>query len=155
MPEEPEKTPPILDLSRANPPITEVITKTALERTKQINFSIPVRSEDLGDPLWAQLYLNYSIDGGTAYRGVPVPPSTLEDTSRAIVFFWTIQGLEPGCYQLSLVVTHSSNVDFTQDSRPIDPTRDVAIATWWMNVEQSDGTAASMAACPSNTGGGQ
>src|SRR4029434_5135890 len=54
--EEPERTPPFLDLAAADPPIFEILQQGPAD---QVRINVPFRSEDAGDRLQAVLFLNY------------------------------------------------------------------------------------------------
>lgn len=128
---QPAQTPPRLDLRGATPPLDQVIVRT---RGNPIIFSMPVASEDAGDSLFGVLLLDYSGPGTEDLLSVGVvPPSTLDDTERALTLSWTVRpGLTPGCHRFTLRVSHQSN--FLNLPNVRDP-RDVAEAYWWANLD--------------------
>jgi hypothetical protein len=149
-----EKTPPVLNLSKAIPSTTEILS-VAIGETHQ--FLIPVRSEDLGDKLVAGLYTNYGIEG-EQQASLPkrIPSSTFDQLGRVISFPWTVAAKPGSCLQLTLVVTHEENTD--EFSRPIERDNDVALATWWLDVQPDlitdpAGEPARLSDCPSGVGG--
>lgn len=134
-----KQTPPFLQLDGADPSIYFV---SKIDPGAQ-SISIQVRSEDAGEELTARLYLDYDPSSLGPDGGLPVlnevgsrrlPPSTL-DTIRTISVQWTAQ--TAGCHQVTMVVTHTPNLDF-DTNQPIDTT-DVAYATWWFNVDDQTG----------------
>ena len=54
----PARTPPILDLFRADPPVREVLVA---RKNESIAFNVPVRSEDAGDPLMGAWHLDWGF----------------------------------------------------------------------------------------------
>jgi hypothetical protein len=142
--QEPTRTRP--NLFDYDPPTTLIVGVTpGVSRS----FSARVQSEDAGDDLVAALYLNYDFEGQQLIEFVPVDASTLADLSRRIRINGRPNSDHSGCRQVTLQVTHNSNRS-REDGRILDP-RDVALATWWANVE-GDGEI-SLDDCPSNTGG--
>jgi len=126
------QTPPFLELSGASPKVFGLLE---LVGGGQGTVSVPVRSEDAGDPLVAQLFFNYATPdqrpaGGTNFK---IPASTFDDTSRSasVSYFIPTDDAMKGCQQLSLVVQHFSTYG-TSD------TADVAIATWTVVIDPDD-----------------
>lgn len=137
------QTPPFLDLSTA-----KVFELKEYKTTDTIppSISVGVRSEDAGDNLFAQLILNYSVTDkkNSQLLGVAfIPASTFDDLSRQINITFNVPD-RPGCQQMSLVVTHVSNL--TQTNEPQD-FGDVGIATWWLSIDDDDDTAL-LSKCP-------
>ena len=78
---ESKQSPPRLDYRDAEPLLDQIIVAQSGET---LHFKIPVASEDAGDELSAQLFLDYS--GGIAAPitpGASDRPSTLDDTTRS------------------------------------------------------------------------
>jgi hypothetical protein len=147
------KTRPMLDLSMADPPVTEVVSVDTTAPRTVVPFNLPVRSEDAGDDLLSVFYLSFGQADQSAEFGISEEPaSTFDDTGRVIARDWDYGGLEPGCYQLTMVVTHKSNFDLEAWS-PTD-SADVAIATWWVNVDDDPAQPNLLSQCPSQTSGG-
>jgi hypothetical protein len=113
-------------------------------------FNVLVRSEDApGDNLLAILYLNYRIEGKEELQPNPVeiPAGTLSDPPRVIDIRWRPPVKVPGsCEQLSLLVTHKSNLDSDLPIRDDD----VAVLTWWVAIKES---AEASVLCPSGAEG--
>jgi hypothetical protein len=138
---EPEQTPPYLNLVTADPPVGEILEVQTNDRKP---FSISVRSEDRGDPLWGFLYLDLGFEN-EAFTGAleRVDPSTLDDPEpRALSFIWSVLNVSPGCHQLTLLVAHESNFDLADTLKPIPGKSqgDVAVVTWWALVDRIPAT---------------
>jgi len=145
----PQKTPPRLDTNKALPSTDEVISKVSGEL---IPFSVPVTSEDAGDPLSAVLLLDYGGDGTISdfVNGWPGPASTLNDKSRVVSVPWRVRppmAITPGCHRLTLRVTHTSNLVKDQLVLVID-SEDLAVANWFVNVNVTPENANKLADCP-------
>jgi len=140
--QDPGQTPPVLDLTKASFSVFSVLTATtgvSGTPATQFTFTVPVRSQDVGDDgLIALLYLDYG--GSDAVRQPPLwtaGASTFDDTSRIVRLPWSAANQTKGCHTLTMMVTHASNVDF-QTGEPvvsIDPPDDVAYATWWVDID--------------------
>jgi hypothetical protein len=142
------QTPPILFPSSAIPPVFEVLEVSPGDDEE---FNVAIRSEDVGENLQAELWLDYSIVN-PAYppqleKAVPVTAGTFDDTQRAIDFQWDVKSsISKGCHQLTLVVTHNSNLDVRNPN-------DIATVTWWVNVGDSDAEPFNVLKdCPKNSG---
>ena len=146
----PDKTPPVLLLAQADPSITQIVSNKSSGDTVPI--TVPLRSEDFGEDLAALLYLDYDLPGEA--RQAPfltlIEPSTFDDR-RDISLSWTVPSGKAGCHQLTLVVSHFSSLD-RQTQEPLDES-DVALATWWVRIDDENETA-TLASCPTKTGGG-
>lgn len=134
----PQQTPPRLDLFKADPNIDLTIVRSGAGET--VNITVPVFSEDAGEPLIANLLLDY--DSGwnkDLVASDEVPAGTLDDSApeREIEIDWTIgDRVSDGCHKLTLLVTHVSNQngDSTIPS-PFKDDRDVAKAVWRLIVD--------------------
>jgi len=122
----PQKTPPFLILSQAVPPTT-ALNKVRSE--EEIALSVPVRAEDSGDQLVGTLFVDFGSSRERQDRTALLAPSTFDEEREMSITWLVPTGLT--CRQVTLVVTHFSNLD---GGRPID-TSDVALATWWFEVE--------------------
>jgi hypothetical protein len=134
------QTPPILFAAQADPPVFQVLE---VEPNDSVLFNVPIRSEDVGEPLLAELVLDYSIvDPPRLQKAVPVTAGTFEDTKRTIDVAWDVPSdTAAGCRLLTLWVTHNSNLDV----RSLD---DVATVTWAVSVGDSSGDPNTLASCP-------
>jgi hypothetical protein len=147
--EEPGRTPPFLDLAAAKPFPGEIIlvdTTDNLDGTDFVNISIPVRSEDRGDRLFAALHVDYTFPSIVRPQHNELPPSTFEDLTRSITFRWDVPRALKGCHQLTVLVSHASTFSFTE-SRPKDP-KDTAMATWWVNIDPDPTDPYTLSRCP-------
>jgi hypothetical protein len=149
----PRKTAPRLDTTKATPGLDQVIVKNTGEL---IPFSIPVTSEDAGDPLAANLLFDYAGDGAVPdfLRPASLPASSLDDPEqRLLVLPWTVRsGVAPGCHRFTLRVTHSSN------QKPLSPElvinkADLAEVFWFANINVDPADAGSLIDCPSPSSG--
>jgi hypothetical protein len=134
---DPEQTPPMLITALADPPTTQIVTMDLVPElqitTKE--FSVPVRSEDAGEPLVAALYKNYDPTQKSpdpAGKTTLIAASTFDDkVERRASGTLSVDGTDAtstGCRQVTLVVTHQNNFFTQQDSS------DVAQVTWWVNL---------------------
>jgi hypothetical protein len=146
----PKQTRPFFDYRHAYPLLSEIIQAKAGDK---IPFSVPVVSEDAGDQLYAIMveeWVGGHNDGG---RGHSAPASTLDDTSRAFSFDWTVATAVPGCRRFTLRATHNANLNFlTFPPEIIDPA-DTAEAYWWGNVDVDPSNANKLNDCPSDDRG--
>jgi hypothetical protein len=125
---QPKQTPPRLDLQNASPPLDQIIVETT---DNPITFTMPVVSEDAGDPLLAVLLLNYTAGGVPDQLGQDVvPASTLDDATREFELTWVVQRVKAGCNRFTLRVSHVNN--FTNG---LVDKNDVAEAYWWANLD--------------------
>lgn len=104
------------------------------------NVSVPVRSEDAGDPLVGIMFLDYKkldSDGGEIPNQIGsgyLPAGTFDETDRVMKAFWVVPP-KKGCHTVTLVVTHSKNLD---GNVPINDA-DTAIISWPVDIDD-DGT---------------
>jgi hypothetical protein len=146
----PKKTPPLL--SEAQPVVTSIVRVLFDTSATQLSFNVRVRSEDLGDQLVTQPFLNYNTDRQvSAGLAIITDPSYFDDDSRTIDAKLSMALLDVGCEQFTLLVTHSDNL--IRQSELIDPA-DVAIITWWLDVHTSSSMPATLDSCPTSSGSG-
>jgi hypothetical protein len=139
---EAEQTPPILFANQAVPSVYEVLNVSQNDR---ITVNVPLRSEDVGEGLLAELYVDYSITGSQVLqKAIVVGPGTFEDRQRAVGTYWDVPSIN-GCHQLTLAVTHNSNLE----TRRLD---DIATVTWWVNVSDTEDGSTKMKDCQKNLG---
>jgi hypothetical protein len=141
---DPTQTRPFLLTEEAEPPVG---IQTGITSGEQIEITVPVKSEDRGDPLQGVLYTNFDVEGSNPIdvSAQPIAPSTFDDPNvRAYSYTWTVPGVAPSpkCIKLTLVVSHKSNFVGDHPSNFAD----VALATWWFDVDD-DGTNA-IKSCP-------
>jgi hypothetical protein len=129
-------------LNQAEPPITEIFRGVS---GVEINFNVPVRSEDLGDRLVATLVLDFRLEGERRLTsGFGDFGTFFSDRQRSIGVVWKT-GEVIGCHQVTLIVTHSDNADAL--GQPID-TSDQALATWWVALRRPEDPENQLLDCP-------
>ncbi|MFZ5896772.1 MAG: hypothetical protein ACOY0T_37290 [Myxococcota bacterium] len=137
---DPERTPPILNLAHATPPMNSVIvidrTDTLIVNDK-VMVEVPMRSDDLGEQLYAVLHLDYTFDSSEVLDVQRVPAGTLSDPERTIRVQRDLI-TDPGCHTLTLLVAHESSFDNAFLLLP-EAQNDTAVATWWMNIIEVPG----------------
>jgi len=150
---DPTQTAPELRGAQATPKIFQVVT-IQLPQVGFPTFTVPMRSEDNGEQLFANFFLDYGSTRRVFLHGQPVSPGTLSDPSdRSISFSW--QAIDPtrdaGCHTITALVAHQSS--FTSDLQIPDTAHasDVALLTWWVNVvpDPTSAAAVNIAECPS------
>lgn len=150
----PRQTAPRLDYGNALPGLDQIIVKNSGDL---IPFSIPVTSEDAGDPLVANLLLDYAGDGAIPdfLRPANLPASTLDDQhERVFKLPWKVRdGVTPGCHRFTLRVTHASNVKEGEPELAINKA-DQAEAFWFANINVDPDDAGSLVDCPLASSGG-
>jgi hypothetical protein len=132
----PRQTPPILNLAQASPGVTRLLV---LDGPTVLPFSIPVRSEDVGESIRFGMHRNYSAGAPRSDRifgPEEIEPSHLNDTSREIAFNANLPAPTP-CYQLTLVVCHVSSFELGEALCRPDSLDDTALATWWVVSEEA------------------
>jgi hypothetical protein len=105
-----------------------------------IEFKIRVQSNDVSaageTPLMVILFRNFNGWDPTRYRRVDLlAPATDADGPRDIRVNYTFVDETDGCYQYTLAVTHADNGD---PPNSVDRPEDVALVTWWVNIETDD-----------------
>jgi hypothetical protein len=148
----PRQTPPILNLALADPPVTRLLV---LDGPTVYPFSIPMRSEDVGERVWFALHRNYALgttQSNRIFGPESIEPSHLNDETRFVVFSGDLPAPEP-CYQLTLLVCHDSNFETASGFCEYDvELEDTALATWWVVTEATGEPG--FEGCPLPTGGG-
>jgi hypothetical protein len=137
---QPKRTPPRLDYHQASPLLDQVIVAVTGDL---LVFTIPVASEDAGEGLTVQFFLDSSLADYQTF-----PPSTLEDRSRVARFSIMVgTGLKAGCHLFKLRVGHASTLP-NGNGPSLDPT-DLAEAYWWANLNLPSDQAGMLTNCPS------
>jgi len=142
----PKQTRPFFDYSHANPPLSEIIQAKGGDK---ISFRMPVVSEDAGDKLEAQMMQDGAGGPHKSEHYIPLPPSTLDDTSRVFNIDWTVVSSAPGCQRFTLRATPYGNISIEMGGDQIIDPRDTAEATWWANVDVDPLNAKMLVDCPS------
>ena len=145
--------PPEYGVARQTPPFLNLGTSGVFglkeyDTGEGATVSVGVRSEDAGEDLLAQLFLNYSVGGPTINPPINfafVSASTFDDESRQIDIPFSAPS-NAGCYQMTLLVTHYTNVLPTKQPKDF---KDVGIASWWISVvDPDDPQSVLLSACP-------
>lgn len=153
--DEPRRTPPILDLYSAKPFVGSVIS---VDRTDgiapdRVFFKIPFRSDDQGEWLLWQLYVDRTFANEDPAEKADVPPSTLDDTNRYVDAKWDADSTySKGCHNISIVLAHHSswNRNGLQVPELLDAS-DAAVGTWWVNLDPGPGDPNTLVHCPSRS----
>lgn len=132
--QERERIPPIVIAPSVRPELDEVVK---LPTNKSLQIRVPFRSEDLGEPLTAVFALAGSFQGSDE-----IGASLFDDDTRAVEFNLRPE-LDPGCYQLSMVLTHDDN---TLQGLDVGDESMAAYLYWW--VELFDPQVGAVTPCP-------
>lgn len=153
--EEPKRTPPFLDLSRAEPSPywLVVIDRNDPLGAHSVKITIPIRSDDQGERVWFGVHVDFKTDNGVVLGSQPMAPSTFDVTRTFSSPDFQLNGLIlQGCHQLTLVVAHESSWDYTHQQPKLDaPKDDIAVATWWMNVDPPPTDPFTLTRCPNQS----
>lgn len=123
---QPSRTPPRLIYHRATPFLDLVLSAKTPD---VIKFTIPVASEDAGEGLRTQLFVD-----DTLVNYGSLPPGTLDEAPRDIVFNYAVNEstITTGCHVFTIRVGHESNLpDGNSAPRDLD---DLAEAYWFAYV---------------------
>ena len=144
--DEREQTVPVLDALTAVPAPTQTHLRN---KGDTVSITVDFHSEDRGERVFALLFLNFAVEGQSYEWGAEYPPSTF-DEKRTISTSWTVPGPEElyGCNQLSLVVTHESNVNWFTRPPGLHHDEGADLLTWWMDINDSGET---LSECPSSS----
>lgn len=152
----PGRIPPVLDTDRVVPPSNQI---NLIDRSNDVEFNVPFRSEDNGEPLVAHLLLDLAIHGpnATSVAFADVDPSPLpfsEQEGRAVTITWP--GIKPtGCHTITLILNHADNRARNSIFLPLDASL-AAFETWYFGVtdgQSQDSADISLTDCPPNPGG--
>ncbi len=141
-----KQTPPFLNATKALP---SVLKTHPVKLGETIHFNVPLRSEDAGEELLAQVFVDRGVPQKENPRGFrEIAPGRLDDGERPIDIPVDVVVADPGCHSLTMVVTHKSNLDEKNQPKKDD---DTAVLTWWVNVDDDEGKTL-MGECPSSGG---
>jgi hypothetical protein len=151
---DPVRTRPELSVYSALPAVSLVVV-VPIPSTP--TFKVPIRSEDAGETLLANFWLDYGSANPKFINSQFIPPSTYNDTTdRSITFPWTnVSTDDAGCHTFSMVVAHVSS--FPMNPQELDVTRgaqDAALITWWVNVNPPTDSLYNLINCPFPRGAG-
>jgi hypothetical protein len=150
----PGTTAPLLDAFNAIPSnIYPVLVPVA---AAQVEFDVPVRSEDAGDELWVGVYFDYGTSKQLLHTDTDVSASTLDDPERSIKFQLRATPLV-GCHTLTLLVTHRANTfRLPSGERAPDLQKaagDLGVATWFLNFQPNESEPTTLPLCPNRAEG--
>lgn len=133
---DPTQTRPALNAYSATPQVFQVLV-IQLPTTTAPSFTVPVRSEDNGEGLNANLIVDYGSTNAFRAASTRVAPASFnDDTDRFITLTWAaVNQAAPGCHTVTLIVAHEST--FPNDFDTLDPllaSKDAALLTWWLNL---------------------
>lgn len=141
-----DRTPPFINLRETLPYVTRI---TVLHSNERADFIASVRSEDQGMSLQGILFLDYSFSDQQVIGLGEIQGSTFDEDSRRLLIPWvSIPDNLKGCHQVTMLVTHKDNVHFPQGQVIITSSKDVAIVTWWVNINPSDTDPENLGVCP-------
>lgn len=143
-----KKTAPFLDNNKAMPGLDQLLVTNSGEI---VTFTVPVKSEDAGDPLFAILLFDYTPDSDMIEQAgsVPMPASTFDDTERVLTIPVTVRpDIRPGCHRYTLRVTHQSNLVEGHSDRVINKA-DLAQVFWLANINVPPDGTGELVDCPS------
>ena len=149
----PEQRPPVINAQEVIPtPFALIVVASAT--APAIPITVPVRSEDAGEPLTGLLYVDYGLEKQWFWDQDPIPPGSFDELDRSYnTTFQLDSRVTPGCHTLTVFITHESNFDGEKDIIIDSRNFDVASVTWWMNVMPADPTApGTLEGCPTVTG---
>jgi hypothetical protein len=148
---DPLRTRPELSAYSAKPSVSQVvIVQTPSPATP--TFKVPIRSEDAGETLLVNFWLDFGSARAKFINSQFVTPSTYSDTTdRFITFLWTnVSAADAGCHTFTMVVAHLSS--FPTNPQELDPVKgeqDGALITWWVNVNPPADSLYNLISCPS------
>lgn len=108
--------------------------------------TVPFQVDDAGEKVIAQLWLNW----GLASERVLGQKSweAQMDLNHQISWSWNPDLSVPEqCQQLTLVITHESNISDSSPIKPIDPEL-TAFISWWLNVDADPMNPNTLVNCP-------
>jgi hypothetical protein len=143
---EPVRTRPLLEVYKASPATADIVLWSSM--SPPVTFTIPVRSEDAGQPLKAIAFTDYGTSSEKFFQGQNVPASTY-DVSRDITFKWT-PTVTAGCHIFTVIVAHESSFQ-DRDNTQLDAEKagdDAAIVSWWANINPPNNASNTLSNCP-------
>lgn len=94
-------------------------------------FVVPFVSEDLGEVIWAFLWLNYDQPDERSLGQTDAPPGSIEDEDRSISMRWDMNPqVSPGCYIVTMLIGRSEDLDFPAQKPKKDRDDRVAFVHW-------------------------
>ena len=145
---DPVQTRPLLEVYKAVPPITDIVVWSTSKPS--VTFTVPVRSEDAGEPLYAHTFLDYGTSSVQQLNIVKFAASTYADQSRTVVVKGPPATTKDGCHVFTVIVAHLSSFS-AEDGFYLDPNTagdDAAIVSWWMNINAPENATNTLMNCP-------
>lgn len=127
-----QQIPPFIQVGDVDPPVHSIVAVLP-ERTLEIH--VPFRSEDLGDNVIGFARLDDSLGRSVQIAAFQLPPSTLDDLTRALDTTLDLTVAGGGCHRLTLTLTHRGNVEL----HVLQPSLADQVV-WWLDVPFEDGS---------------
>lgn len=128
--------PPVIETSLVTPSTTAPVVVTG----SSVDFKVPFRSDDEGEPLIAFFVYDYPTGGnGSENRiiGVPVdadPRPFAEQTGRVVDYPWAWENdVKDGCHSVTMILSHRSNFDLLKGYVPTDALA-AAQVSWFLGL---------------------
>jgi hypothetical protein len=113
----PQQTAPFLIAASAEPDPRKVIVIDS-SKSRKVDFSVEVRSQDNGEPVLFQLYVDYGYPAETEdpdellFKQVittlpSLPGGTLDGVTRTVHPTWHVNELSAGCHIVTLIASHA------------------------------------------------
>ncbi|HEU4407339.1 MAG TPA: hypothetical protein VFS43_18875 [Polyangiaceae bacterium] len=128
-------TPPFLSAATADPPLSSYTLVD--DPTVPITFSATVRSQDLGNPLFARLYLDFPTNSqSNLLDQLQVPLGSLDEGPRRVALTWTPAATSStivlaGCHSVTLMVSRNFQAIDVRPDREEDETD---FLVWWVYI---------------------
>lgn len=153
--EAPDQVPPFIPTDLVSPPIGVIHPLTRPFQDKDISFTVPYRSVDVGVDLRALLYVDKSpgtelnVEGNLPIKaGDPSfdldPPE--QELPKVTMPWRPLASLTDGCHTVTITLAHENNWP-RAGLEPIDESR-AASVVWFFDVREEDAEAASLDSCP-------
>jgi hypothetical protein len=152
----PGRIPPVLNSLEAVPSLASINLVDPQDLT--INFNVPFRSEDAGQPLQALFIRDFvpteRENNAKIIVGLDIEPSLepfQDQTGRVVAYEWNVQDPrpDPGCHSVTLIFTYDDNIASNRFYTPLDDAL-VATETWWFVFETQNGSEATFECRPSS-----
>ncbi|OQX70003.1 MAG: hypothetical protein B6A08_02225 [Sorangiineae bacterium NIC37A_2] len=109
-------------------------------------FTIPFEADDAGEKVIMQAWLNWGLADEQAI--VQRSWEAQADLAHQISWTWNpTLAIPEGCQQLTILITHESNISDSTPIKPIDPELTGSI-TFWLNVDPDPGAPGTLSQCP-------
>jgi hypothetical protein len=144
--QDPTSERPNINAELAVPPLGQILI--AERNGPSIPFTIPYTGQDAGEEVIVQFWLNWGLEDEIYISQISLDASP-EDVERTYQGTWQAKSnLPTGCQQLTVLLSHESNVPNDSPFRPVDPNL-VARLTWWVNIDVPEDQQQNLINCPS------